>query len=43
MGQSTAEVNGTKEMILILLHILANSHPLVPKKPTGFIFLEELV
>lgn len=43
LGHSTAEANGTKEMILRLLHILSNSHSLVPNKPTIFIFLAELV
>ena len=43
IGHSTADVNRAKEMILILLHILAESCPLVPKKPTSFMFLAELV
>lgn len=33
-GHSTAEINGTKEMILILQYILSNSCPLVPDRPT---------
>lgn len=43
LGHSTAEVNGTKEMILLLLHILSNSCSLVPNKLTIVMFLAELV